>query len=116
LLIFSLGFMALAVQHLLMSFRRIEQAAPSLSSPARYVPLAPSSNGQPDDLKLISGIGPATEEKLRRQGIFRFEDLASLDQSRLDDIRRAAGISPNLTEKYDWIGQARNLVAAKADS
>ncbi len=39
-----------------------------------------------DDLKLLKGIGPATEKKLNDAGIYTFADLAQLTKEKLRDI------------------------------
>jgi predicted flap endonuclease-1-like 5' DNA nuclease len=60
----------------------------------------------PDDLKLISGIGPALEKKLHACGVASFRDLATLsgaDVERIEAIIKFAG----RIHREDWIGQAR---------
>ena len=63
---------------------------------------------QPDDLKLISGIGPALEKKLRKQGIASYRQLAALssqDIARIEATIKAAG----RIGRENWIGQAKTL-------
>jgi large subunit ribosomal protein L21 len=63
-----------------------------------------------DDLKLINGIGPAVERRLRGVGIYTFAQLAAL--STADIAASIAGLSGLTTEriiKQDWIGQTRKL-------
>ena len=63
---------------------------------------------QPDDLKLISGIGQALEKKLRKQGITSYRQLAALndaDIARIEAIIKSAG----RIRRDNWIGQAKTL-------
>ena len=72
------------------------------------VPAAALTPTQPDDLKLISGIGPALEKKLRKQGISSYRQLAMLsdkDIVRIEAAIKAAG----RVGREDWIGQAKSL-------
>ena len=72
------------------------------------VPAAAPTPTQPDDLKLISGIGPALEKKLRKQGISSYRQLAMLsdkDIVRIEAAIKAAG----RVGREDWIGQAKSL-------
>lgn len=62
-----------------------------------------------DDLKEISGIGPALERRLNLQGIRRFEQIAELSEQQLADIARQISIAPNIMRRDRWIEQARSL-------
>lgn len=57
-------------------------------------------------LQSIRGIGPATEERLREQGIQSVEDLANLDFEAFEELRTAIGRRP---EQVSWIADARRL-------
>jgi NADH-quinone oxidoreductase subunit E len=73
--------------------------------------LAVPRDGRPDDLKLISGIGPMLEKSLNRLGIFHFEQIANwlpphikwIDQE-LEDFRGRA-------ERDKWVEQAKKLAS-----
>jgi predicted flap endonuclease-1-like 5' DNA nuclease len=60
----------------------------------------------PDDLKLITGIGPALEKKLRACGITTYRQLAMLNDA---DIERVEAIIKSFgrIRRDDWIGQAQ---------
>lgn len=60
----------------------------------------------PDDLKLISGIGPALEKKLRACGIVTYRQLAALTDA---DIERVEAVIKSFgrIRRDDWIGQAK---------
>jgi|GEM_PF-1770258 len=64
--------------------------------------------GDKDDLKKISGIGPKIEEKLNHLGIFHYQQIADFTD---DNIK---WVDENLSFKGramrdDWVGQAKVL-------
>ncbi len=62
-----------------------------------------------DDLKQIKGIGPAIEKTLHELGIFRFDQVAEMNEYDIDRIaKRLKGFRTRIYRE-DWIGQARNL-------
>lgn len=64
--------------------------------------------GAPDDLKLISGVGPVLEGKLNGLGITRFDQIAKFkkaDIARLDDALSFKG----RVERDEWVKQAKAL-------
>lgn len=83
--------------------------------PARPAATAAPGTLQPDDLTLITGIGPRFAEALHAIGISRFAQLAEQDPDELADrlaahvTIRAARIRDN-----DWIGQARNRAQSQS--
>ncbi|MDG4553127.1 MAG: hypothetical protein P9E24_02595 [Candidatus Competibacter sp.] len=60
----------------------------------------------PDDLKLVSGIGPALEKKLNACGISTYRQLAALGDEDIERIE-AAIKSFGRIRRDDWVGQAR---------
>jgi len=65
--------------------------------------------GQPDDLKIISGIGPKLEQTLNGLGIFHFEQIAgwsAKDVGEVDDLLSFKG----RIERDDWIAQAKKMM------
>lgn len=63
----------------------------------------------PDDLKLVSGIGPALEKKLNACGIFTYRQLAALGDEEIERIE-AAIKSFGRIRRDDWVGQARRSI------
>lgn len=62
-----------------------------------------------DDLKKISGVGPAFEKRLNAQGLFTYADVAALTT---EDIKRIED-SDNITSDEEWntwIEQAKELM------
>ena len=64
--------------------------------------------GEPDDLKLISGVGPVLEEKLNELGIYHFWQIAKFEQKDIDLVNDAMAF-PGRIERDEWIAQAANL-------
>ncbi|RME98949.1 MAG: NADH dehydrogenase subunit E, partial [Alphaproteobacteria bacterium] len=65
----------------------------------------------PDDLKLISGIGPKIEKLLHELGIFHFDQIAGWTDAHVawvDDYLKFKG----RIGREDWIGQAKKLAKA----
>ncbi len=83
------------------------EGAPAAAAPAATP--APAATGD-DDLKLISGVGPALEKKLHAAGVTSFAQIAGWsedDVARMDDVLSFKG----RISRDDWIGQATTLAA-----
>ncbi len=77
---------------------------------AAPVALFDAPEGEPDDLKLISGVGPVLETKLHALGIKKFSQVANFtadDISRVDDALSFKG----RIERDNWVAQATALAA-----
>ena len=86
-------------------------SAPVIAAAEPVVETAPAAAPtptQPDDLKLISGIGPALEKKLRKQGISSYRQLAMLSDKDIVKIEAAIKAAGRVGRE-DWIGQAKSL-------
>ena len=64
--------------------------------------------GEPDDLKLISGVGPVIEKRLNELGIYHFRQVAKFEQRDIDLVNDAIAF-PGRIERDEWIDQAQNL-------
>ena len=64
--------------------------------------------GEPDDLKLIHGVGPVLENKLNELGIYHFWQMAKFVQKDIDLVNDAMAF-PGRIERDEWIDQAKNL-------
>src|SRR5690606_12083728 len=83
-----------------------EARKPSLESRDRPAGIARPE--RPDDLKLISGIGPKSEAILHSLGVFTFAQVAAWEKAErewVDGYLRFGG----RIEREDWVGQARAL-------
>ena len=72
--------------------------------------LSQARQGEADDLKLISGVGPKLEGTLHGLGIFHFDQIAQWNADNVvwvDDYLSFKG----RIDREDWIAQAKNLAA-----
>ncbi|MBL4645647.1 MAG: 30S ribosomal protein S2 [Hyphomicrobiales bacterium] len=90
-----------------------EAPAPAVEEAAApAAPLFEAPEGDADDLKLISGVGPVLETKLQALGIKKFSQVAAFtaeDITRVDDALSFKG----RIDRDNWVEQAKEL-AAKA--
>jgi len=70
---------------------------------------------EPDDLKLIEGIGPKISSLLQAAGIMTFAHLASTDVKRLKQIIADAGLTA-LADPTSWPEQATLAAAGQWDA
>jgi hypothetical protein len=61
-----------------------------------------------DDLKVLRGIGPSTENRLHAAGIFTFAQLAELSPKELESM--VSGL-PEKSRLADWISEAKELAS-----
>ena len=78
-------------------------------------PLFTAPDGEPDDLKKISGVGPALEKKLHALGVKTFEQVANFTAEDIEKVDDALSFKGRI-ERDDWVGQAKALAdEAKED-
>ena len=65
-----------------------------------------------DDLKLISGVGPALEKKLVALGVTSLKDVAKFKKADIARIDEELNFKGRI-DREDWIGQAKDLIAGK---
>jgi predicted flap endonuclease-1-like 5' DNA nuclease len=70
----------------------------------------PAPEGEPDDLKQISGIGPGIEKILHELGIYHFRQIAEFTPANVAWVNQRLRFKGRI-EREDWIGQARRLAA-----
>ena len=85
----------------------VSDAAPAAA--AKPGLLTAARGGQPDDLKLMKGIGPKLEQMLHGMGVFHFDQIAAWT------AEEVAWVDDNLegfkgrVSRDGWVGQARTL-------
>jgi NADH-quinone oxidoreductase subunit E len=79
---------------------------PTLDSPNR--PVGIPKPAKPDDLKLISGVGPKIETILNGLGIYKFEQVASWKKNQREWVDGYLNFKGRI-ERDDWIKQAKAL-------
>ncbi len=66
-------------------------------------------DGEADDLKKISGVGPVLEEKLNKMGIFHYKQIAELTVTEISAIDEELNFKGRI-ERDDWLDQASKLM------
>ena len=66
------------------------------------------ADGKADDLKKITGVGPAMEKKLNAAGIFHFWQVADLNKTQAQELDDEAGLGGRI-ERDEWVKQAKKL-------
>jgi len=65
-----------------------------------------------DDLKLISGVGPALEKKLNALGVTSLKDVAAFKKADIDRVDGELNFKGRI-ERDEWVAQAKDLLAGK---
>lgn len=67
-------------------------------------------NDQPDDLKLVSGVGPKIEGILHSLGIYHYDQIASWSDAEVNWVDDHLKFKGRIARE-NWIGQAKTLAA-----
>ena len=63
-----------------------------------------------EDLKMINGLGPASEKKLNKLGIYTYAQMANMTNEDYDVVADLTSISKTTILDQDWAGQAKKLM------
>lgn len=75
--------------------------------------LSAARDGQPDDLKLIKGIGPKLEKLCHSLGYYHYDQIAAWTASEIAWVdENLEGFKGRVT-RDEWVPQARDLAAGK---
>ena len=66
--------------------------------------------GEPDDLKLIPGVGQELEHKLNKLGLIKFEQIANLTDDEIAKLDEALKLNGAI-ENNDWVAKSVELMA-----
>lgn len=89
-------------------------AAPAPEAPAAAAddtPLFATPEGEPDDLKKISGVGPVLETKLHALGITKYAQVAAFTKEEIDQVDERLSFKGRI-ERDEWLKQAAELAKA----
>jgi predicted flap endonuclease-1-like 5' DNA nuclease len=67
------------------------------------------TDGAPDDLKLIKGIGPKFEKDLNGKGIYYFRQIAAWKKKDVTMVEGVIDSFPGRIDRDEWIKQAKGL-------
>ncbi|MFQ6548033.1 50S ribosomal protein L21 [Aestuariibius sp. 2305UL40-4] len=84
--------------------------AASTSKPGNL--LTEARDGQPDDLKKISGVGPALEKKLHDNGVFHYDQIMAWGAEEIAYMDDQLSFKGRI-ERDNWVEQATALAAEK---
>lgn len=85
-------------------------AKPAAPKPAAKPKTAPKAAAGADDLKTLSGVGPALEKKLHAEGVTTFEQVANWTAADAESFGEKLSFKGRI-EREGWIEQAKKLVA-----
>lgn len=88
------------------------EEAPAPSAQPESAAAPGGDSGSVDDLKRISGVGPALEEKLNDMGITRYAQIAAWTRADIDAVDEKLNFKGRI-DREDWIGQAQKLAAGE---
>lgn len=88
---------------------KYKSAEPKRASEIKAIAEVPARQ---DDLKLISGVGPGLERKLKDAGISSFAQIVALTDAEIADLEANVVKFAGRIKRDDWIGQAQQLLDA----
>lgn len=74
---------------------------------------APAAEGG-DDLKQLSGVGPALEKKLHENGVTSFAQIAAWGPAEIEEFDEKLSFKGRI-ERENWVEQAKKLAAGETD-
>lgn len=69
------------------------------------------TDGKPDDLKEISGVGPKLEKMLNDTGVYYHRQIAHWKKADVKMVNDKLGAFPGRIERDEWVRQAKGLAA-----
>ena len=94
------------------------EAKPAAKKPAAKKQALPEGalfakpDGDADDLKVISGVGPVLEKKLNDLGIYTYAQVAAFTKDDIENVDNALSFKGRI-ERDDWLAQAKKLAEGK---
>lgn len=67
------------------------------------------TDGDPDDLKLIKGIGPKFEKDLNGKGVYYFRQIANWKKKDVEVVEGVIDSIPGRIDRDEWVPQAKGL-------
>ena len=84
------------------------KAAPKAEKKAEAPKAAPKADAGADDLKQLSGVGPALEKKLHEAGVTTFAQIAAWTEADVEEFGEKLSFKGRI-EREGWIEQAKEL-------
>jgi large subunit ribosomal protein L21 len=83
-------------------------AKPAAKAAPKAAKAAPKASAKGDDLKQLSGVGPALEKKLHEAGVTTFAQIAGWSAADVADMDEKLSFKGRI-EREGWIAQAKEL-------
>ncbi len=88
-----------------------KEAAPKAAKAEKAAPKAAAAEGA-DDLKKLSGVGPALEKKLLEAGVTSFAQIAAWGEAEIAEFDEKLSFKGRI-EREGWVDQAKAIEAEK---
>ncbi len=82
------------------------------AEPKKAAPKKAAAKAGSDDLKQLSGVGPALEKKLHEAGVTSFEQIASWSEADIAEFDEKLSFKGRI-EREGWVEQAKTFAAEK---
>ncbi len=89
-----------------------KEAAPKAAAPKAAAAKAAPAAGAADDLKKLTGLGPAMEKKLNAAGVSTYAQIAGFSADDIARVEEETGLKGRF-ERDNWIEQAKTLAAGE---
>ncbi|MEO9636048.1 MAG: hypothetical protein ABJF89_12630 [Parasphingorhabdus sp.] len=83
--------------------------AAKAAAPADAKPKIPDAVGEPDNLRLIKGVGPKLNTLLNGLGVTRFDQVADWKEAEIAEVDQYLGTFSGRITRDSWIDQAKFL-------
>ena len=78
------------------------------AEPKKEAPKKEAASGGADDLKKLSGVGPALEKKLHEAGVTSFAQIAAWGPAEIEEFDEKLSFKGRI-ERENWVEQAKEL-------
>ncbi len=92
-----------------------KKAVANLKKPKGTAPRKVAKPAKPDDLKVISGVGPGLEKKVNDMGVWTYSQIADWKKKEIEYVDDFLNFRGRI-ERDEWVKQARRLAKEKAAS
>lgn len=115
----SAGVKAVAVAATAVAVASVVKPKAKVKTPTKVAPKSKDARppkikkpAKPDDLKLISGVGPKLEGILNGLGIYKFEQVSKWKKAERDWVDGYLKFKGRI-DRDNWVAQAKKLAKAK---
>ena len=92
-----------------------KKAVAAAKSPVGKAPAKVAKPAKPDDLKVISGVGPALEKKVNKMGVWTYAQIADWKKAECDFVDEHLNFKGRI-QRDEWVKQAKRLMKDSPNS